>query len=244
MNNELKKNYLLNVDSCDSYGEITLPAFFTFMQNISIEHADILGLHPYYLLKKNEFWVVTHIILKIIEPIYFTEEFELTTWPQKSAETLRNYRQYRFEKNNKVFALGKSQWAVLKNKNVIELNQSSFPNNLIYPEREEFNQALAQFIDDFSDDDLVKEYKVSSTDIDINHHMNNVAYLRTLLSCFSVEQIHSVKFNSVEIHYGKSAYENEVLKIYIKNENKNLRFAIKKDNGKNAVIGKIEYTKR
>ncbi len=36
----------------------------------------------------------------------------------------------------------------------------------------------------FEDADLFSHYAVRSTDIDLGHHMNNVAYVRLLLDCF------------------------------------------------------------
>ena len=241
MINELKKNYILNVDGCDSFGQMSPISYFTHIQNISVEHANMLGLHPYILLKNNEFWVLTHILLQINNPIYFTEEFTITTWPQKSNESLRNYRQYRFEKNGEPFALAKSQWAIIKNKQVISIEESSLDKNLIYPQKDEFDQSLSIFEDDFNENDLLATYKVVSGDIDINHHMNNVAYLRILLNCFTVEQLHSHKIKSIEIHYGKSCFENETLKIYAKEKPNCLSFAIKKADNHNAVIGEIKY---
>lgn len=241
MNNELKKNYILNVDGCDSFGQMSPISYFTHIQNISVEHANMLGLNPHKLLKNNEFWVLTHILLQINNPIYFTEEFTITTWPQKCDESLRNYRQYRFEKNGEPFALAKSQWAIIKNKQVISIEESSLDKNLIYPKKDEFDQPLSIFEDDFNENDLLTTYKVVSGDIDINHHMNNVAYLRILLNCFTVEQLHSHIIKSIEIHYGKSCFENETLKIYAKEKQNSLSFAIKKADNHNAVIGEIKY---
>jgi len=60
---------------------------------------------------------------------------------------------------------------------------------------------LQRFHEKFEDADLFSHYAVRSTDIDLGHHMNNVAYVRLLLDCFSAKELASGNIQSVELHY-------------------------------------------
>ena len=64
----------------------------------------------------------------------------------------------------------------------------------------------------------MRTYTVRPTDIDFGQHMNNVAYIRVLLDCFSAAQIASGKIASIEAHYAAPCLEGETLSVYRKPE--------------------------
>ncbi len=81
---------------------------------------------------------------------------------------------------------------------VVPFGQSGFPQDFPFTGEAGILDAPTRFRDDFTDAELARSYIVRPTDIDFGRHMNNVAYVRVLLDCFSAKQIASGTISSIE----------------------------------------------
>ena len=97
-----------------------------------------------------------------------------------------------------------------------------------------------RFADDLMQAELVRGYTVRPTDIDFGRHMNNVAYVRVLLDCFSAAELASGRIASMEVHYAAPCLEGEELGVYCRREENGCRLAIKKADGKAAVLAAVK----
>ena len=96
----------------------------------------------------------------------------------------------------------------------------------------------------FEDAGLFSHYAVRSTDIDLGHHMNNVAYVRLLLDCFSAKELASGNIQSVELHYSTPCFEGEALTVYKKSlDDGTCRIGIVKPDGKTASQACVTFKK-
>ena len=120
--------------------------------------------------------------------------------------------------------------------------QSGFPREFPFTGEEGITDAPTRFRDDFTDADFARNYTVRPTDIDFGRHMNNVAYIRVLLDCFSAKQIASGTIASIEAHYSAPCLEGETLSVYQKQDGDTVRIAIKKQDGKPAVLAAVRFT--
>ncbi len=107
-------------------------------------------------------------------------------------------------------------------------------NTITYPDDMEVEQSLAQdgylkLDAKFTEDDLAYEQKVYSQDIDYSRHVNNATYVRYIMNALSCDFLSKNKMTDFEIHYINESKEGQILKIYKKEENKNIRFLIKDD---------------
>jgi len=107
-------------------------------------------------------------------------------------------------------------------------------NTITYPEDMEVEQSLTQggylkLDAQFKEDDLAYEQKIYSQDIDYSGHVNNAIYVRYIMNTLSCDFFSQNKITDFEIHYINESKEGQILKIYKKEENKNIRFLIKKD---------------
>ena len=85
---------------------------------------------------------------------------------------------------------------------------------------------------------------VASPDIDLGHHMNNVAYVRLLLDCFSAKELASGNIQSVELHYSTPCFEGEALTVYKKSlDDGTCRIGIVKPDGKTASQACVTFCK-
>ena len=71
--------------------------------------------------------------------------------------------------------------------------------------------------------------------------MNNVAYIRVILDCFCAKVIASGQIASIEAHYASPCLEGEKLSVYRKQEADTVRIAIKKADGKPAVLAAVRF---
>lgn len=117
------------------------------------------------------------------------------------------------------------------------IRQSGFPREFPFTGGVAISDAPTRFRDDFTPDDFVRNYTVRPTDIDFGRHMNNVAYIRVLLDCFSAKQIASGTISSIEAHYASPCLEGETLSVYQKQDGDTVRIAIKKQDGKPRRLG-------
>lgn len=107
-------------------------------------------------------------------------------------------------------------------------------NTITYPDDMEVEQSLMQegylrLDTQFTEDDLVYEQKVYSQDIDYSGHVNNAIYVRYIMNSLSCDFFSKNKITDFEIHYINECKEERILKIYKKEENKDIRFLIKDD---------------
>ena len=108
-------------------------------------------------------------------------------------------------------------------------------------EREGITEAPARFRDDLLPEELVQRHTVRSTDIDMGRHMNNVAYVRLLLDCFPASVLADGKIGSMEVHYAAPCLEGEELSVLCRREGSICRMAVRKPDGKTAVLAAVRF---
>lgn len=105
-------------------------------------------------------------------------------------------------------------------------------NTVSYLEDMEIEQSLTQDgylkLDvEFTEDDFAYEQKIYSQDIDYSRHVNNAIYVRYIMNALPCDFFNKNKITDFEIHYINESKEGQILKIYKKEENKNISFLIK-----------------
>ena len=179
----------------------------------------------------------------MLTPCSLRQVVTAATWPEHcEGRSLRCFRSYSLRQGDQLLALGRTQWAVLGEKGrLIPFAQSGFPEDFPFVEREGITEAPARFRDDLLPEELVQRHTVRSTDIDMGRHMNNVAYVRLLLDQFPAATLAEGNISSVEIHYAAPCLEGETLRIFRKQQENLCRMAVKKADGKTAVLAAIRF---
>ena len=222
MESIFEKRLTVTPDYCDASGALSPLAAFTIFQGIAAQHAEVLGVGSSAMAKKGEFWLTVHTRVDLFERAYLMDELTVRTWAEACSERdVRTYRSYTLSRGEAVIARGKTEWAILG------------------PE-----QKIIRFHEKFEDADLFSHYAVRSTDIDLGHHMNNVAYVRLLLDCFSAKELASGNIQSVELHYSTPCFEGEALTVYKKSlDDGTCRIGIVKPDGKTALQACVTFKK-
>ena len=75
-----------------------------------------------------------------------------------------------------------------------------------------------------------------TSSIDIGRHMNNVAYVRAFLDCFTADEAASMPVRTMEARYITACMEGEELKLYKKRTGDGYVLGARRSDGKCAAF--------
>ena len=237
-----EKSITVTPDYCDAAAQLSPLAAFTIFQGIAAQHAELIGVGGAAMAKRGEFWLTVHTRVDFLHRAGLMDELTAATWPEPcDGKAIRCYRSYSLRRGDALLALGRTQWAVLgPEKKLMQFAQTGFPADFPFSDRTGITDHPTRFADDLTQADLARGYTVRPTDIDFGRHMNNVAYVRVLLDCFSAAELASGRIASMEVHYAAPCLEGEELGVYCRREESGCRLAIKKADGKAAVLAAVK----
>ncbi|MBQ7340286.1 MAG: hypothetical protein IJW43_05495 [Clostridia bacterium] len=214
------KNFTVKMSDCDFSAKLTELSMFTAFLDCATEHGKLMKVAAPDLAKHNLFWVITKNKFRFYRRPNLLEDFTLSTWPIKP-QLVRSNRFCKLFDNDGDFAFAKSEWVMLdKSSFRVAKHSVAYPDYLIHSEETILDEPWLKITDDFSTFNREFSYKVKSTDIDLSHHMNNLAYLRAMLSCLSTKELESLDIFEIEIHYVSQCFEGDDLSIrFIEKEN-------------------------
>lgn len=238
-----EKNIVVTPDYCDAAARLSPLAAFTIFQGIAAQHAEEIGVGGAAMARRGEFWLTVHTRVDFLRPAELMQELTAETWPEPcEGKSVRCYRSYRLRRGEDLIALGRTQWAILGPENrLVSFTQSGFPADFPFSDRTGITEPPTRFRDDFTGADRVRGCTVRSTDIDFGRHTNNVAYIRLLLDCFPAAVLAEGRIASIEVHYAAPCLEGEELGVYLRREENVCRLAIKKADGKAAVLAAVRF---
>lgn len=212
MNTKFEKKANVALSLCDNTGKLSIYNIFTLFMDIATEHANELKLSSDDL-GDGLFWITVRTKVQILDRPKMNDEMTLKTWPEKPSRVRAN-RHYVISSGDTELIKGKSEWTVVDTKTGKLCRVAD-----LYPDGFEFSDDLAveekfsRISDDFSDAETLCEYTVRSIDIDLVQHMNNAAYIRTLMGAFSTKELMDNPIKEIEIAYKAQSYEGETLTI-------------------------------
>ena len=239
-----EKQIVVTPDYCDAAAQLSPLAAFTIFQGIAAEHAEEIGVGGAAMAEKGEFWLTVHCRVDFLQPAVWMQTLTAATWPEPcDSRAVRCFRSYTLQQEGRPIAVGRTQWAILgPEKKLVPFGQSGFPADFPFSSQTGITDPPTRFADDLPEEALLRRYTVRSTDIDMGRHMNNVAYVRVILDCFSAAQLASGTISSMEVHYAAPCFEGEELAVYGRQEGDVFRVAIKKaDTGKAAVLAAVSF---
>ncbi len=238
MQNSLSKSLKILPSQCDFSGSMKIDSLFDICQDMATEHAEVLGIGFTELSPRHMFWITAKTRMHIYRRPKMLEELDLFTWPEK-AERIRCNRDYQIRVGEEMVAEGKTQWAVLEtDTGKLHMVTDVYPKDLITREETVFEEPFARISEKFEGDPIAT-YTVRSTDIDMGGHMNNVAYIRAVLSCFSTQELAEMDITDMEIHYKVSCFEGNVISIYRRDTDTGMELKGTLPDGKTSFLVKI-----
>ena len=218
MEAKLTLDLMLPASRCDHTGTLGQVDIFNMFQDIATDHAHLLGFGADRMIPEGRFWMTIAVRIRVLERPRFCERVTVETWPHTPAG-IRCIRDYRLSRGGRVCVLGSSQWAVYnRNTGRVDRPDTVFPADLPCCGEQTIPDAFCRVRDEGFGEPFAT-HRVLSTDIDVNGHMNNVAYVRAFFSLFSTEELDAMDIRDMEVQYKGQCYEGEILEFSKKTEN-------------------------
>jgi len=235
MENKLIKEMVIPSGNCEYSGRLGFSGCAYLFIDAAGEHADKLGIGMRKQAEQSRFWTVYKTRIDFFGRPGMSEPVTLETWPEKPTMFM-GLRDYRLKSGERTVACGKTQWVVVDTTTGRPvIMKDIFPAGFEYCEEHVIDEPFERFTGEIPEQVLGK-YTVKSIDIDVGHHMNNVAYIRAIESLFSTRELRMMDLKSFEIHYQKSCFEGDEIEFRVEEEDKRIKlYAL----CKNEVIANI-----
>ncbi len=193
---QMSKEYVLDIGHIDSRGIARPSAVIDFMQDIATCHAGEMGLSDAVAIQ-NGFWVLSRLKYRLTRPLRAYETLRLITWPRQ-LKGATWYRDFLFEAEDGQIGGAVTMWAIVDMTTHRLLRPKalglSFADQIVgQPEmlaaiRTEHLQPCF---------DRVVRY----SDIDVNHHLNNVKAVDILSDAFGLEDDETRWVSQMQVNY-------------------------------------------
>jgi len=241
MDSVFTQTHIAMPDMCGADAKLTCPAVFTLFQNIASCHAQQLGLGGLEMAARGRYWVAVQTRVELCSPATMMDQLQLESWPLPAAPgDVRFMRNYRLRTKGTTVAQGTTEWTILNDqKRLCRVQDAGFPEDFVYDTTPVFDTPLLRLKDICTDTDWRFAHIVRNSDIDMAQHMNNVAYVRTMLDAFSAEELMQHPVASMEIRYSVPCYEGETLQVYRQDHDADSFLTIRKENGRAAAMAVV-----
>lgn len=235
--------FLLTPDLCGQNTHMLPLAAFSIFQNLACAHAEALGVGFASMADRGQFWLMVHVRADFLAPARLSDSLTGITWPEKCGEKdVRFYRSHRICRGEETVVLGRAEWAILGNDGrLCPAAASPFPLGLDFVSESSIPDKPKRLRDFAAESAPLFTHTVRASDIDVGHHMNNLAYLRLVQNCFTAEELCSGRISSVEAHYGTACHEGDELSVFRLDEDGCTRISIRSASGKTVFLALIQY---
>lgn len=230
---------IVTPDMCGKEPKMKPTAAFTLFQNAASLHAEEIGNGTAALAKLNRYWVATHSRIDFLADAQLMDEIQISTWAKEcKPNAVRGYRGYDIRRGGELIAEGLTEWVVLdREAGFVRFSEFGFPEGFEFCDELPCGGKLSRFRDGFDDSDEMFTYTVRSESIDVGRHMNNVAYVRVFLDCFTADELMQLPIKSMEMRYVTACMEGEQLGIYKKKVDGGWQLGARRADGKCACFG-------
>ena len=193
----------------DADGVLRPAALLRYMQEAAANAMIADGPSYDELAERGLIFVISKITMSIYADIHANDTIEVETWATESTRASFN-RAYRVLRDGMVVAEAASVWALLdtSRRRLVRVGEVE----LGYREDEAADIEVPAKLHLPEEMNLLGEHRVSYSDIDRNHHMNNTNYLD--LICDYVFRTEIGRISRVTVSYVSEAPFGEELKIY------------------------------
>ena len=213
LKNKLERNYVVPVSECDHNAQLSFVGLFNIFMDLATDHAALLKIGNKDLKEDNCFWVAAKTRVRAKNRPMMMQQLTASTWPQAPGN-IRCNRFCTLEDENGIVAEGKTEWTIIDAETCRpKKTKDIYPEGLVHLQDEVCAEPFARIGTDFSDCEEFATHKIVSTDIDLSKHMNNVAYIRAVMSAFSCDELDKMNITEIEIAYRAQCFEGEVLSL-------------------------------
>ena len=201
-----KENYTIRSNEIGPDGSARPDSIAALLQEIAGNHAKILEFDIEDLRSRDITWVLHKLHVRMKRYPDWRETIQITTWPS-SGDRLRAYRDFSIkDQKGEELGVALSYWLLMNLKNrrpvripdeIIQMGLTS-QNHVLPLTKEKFEWELNESAEKST-------FKVRRTDLDINQHANNVAYIRWIMETVDEQTYTNGHCNEFSVQYNEEA---------------------------------------
>lgn len=237
--------YTVQSYNIDFTSKARLTSICRLFQESAWRHASDANLGYHDLLKNNHVWVLYKLKLEINEFPEWIDKINLTTWAKKT-DRLFAYRDFEIRKadnESKILIKGTSKWLIIDLKNKRPQKMDAYASSMPLNKKEAISENNEK-VPVYNEFDSSETRKVVYSDIDINHHVNNVKYIEWILDMYSLEHLKNSHLIKFEIDYKHEAEFGEEIELKAKYKNDNHSFLASNEEGKEIFRAYMVWEKK
>jgi medium-chain acyl-[acyl-carrier-protein] hydrolase len=177
------ETYALRSVDCGADGTMRIDAIFEVLQEAAGYHADQCGAGFLELLPSGKTWILSRIRVDVLRPIRYRDVICVKTWP-RGVQGIFALRDFRVTvEGGALAALGTSSWLLVDISSRRPLRVGEFLDERFTMTDEKVFGADAEKVPDFGSamtGGRGTAFRVRPSDLDMNGHMTNTAYLKML----------------------------------------------------------------
>lgn len=222
----------VNVNTVGFDGKMNIADAMAVFQYAVTLHTEELGVGYQSVLKNHGAkWVISKIRFEVERFPENGEIIETSTWPLRPGH-LRFGRCFSIKDESGADCVtARSNWCIIDkdSSQVMDTSVLKIPISEYLTECRTGN--YSKFSMELTEDDLCYKRKMRLCDLDLNGHVNNIAYLRMALDCFSSREMKELEIKSFEMVYRKQCFEGETISLYRGNDKDGFYIEAKTEDG-------------
>ncbi len=194
-----KQKYLVETYNTSYFQTIKISDLYKYLQEVASQHSEVMKIGFDDLKNNKGAWVLTKQLIEFERLPRALEEFTVHTWSNRHNKIVANRNFLITDKDNKPIIKATSDWVVinLEKRRIIPLTKinldfiQSFNHELFANPLEKINIIAENLVNKFTK-------QVRFSDIDINGHMNNTAYVDMVLD--SIAEYFDKRYDLIRIN--------------------------------------------
>ena len=186
------------------------------MQETAINHADAAKMGYNELILENKAWVLTRQVIKLFRIPVLNQKITIETWAHGTTETMaiRDFNIMNAE--DEVIGISRTSWMMLDlvARRPVRLSRNLHKKIPLVPGRLMEDLVLDKINVETDEPARERAFQVVYSDLDMNHHVNNINYLRWVLDDFDGQFRDKFRIRTIEMNYLAEAFLGDTLSCF------------------------------
>ena len=236
-----QENIFITSNDVDNHYDLKISSLFKYLQQVSTNHAEKIGLGKKDTVDKGMFWVITRMKVVIYKMPKMLDTIRVTTHPGNILMFVfpRFYEIYSEE--GELLVAASSSWALLDNDTHKVIMKPNVDYSKYVGEKLDEDIALPEKVT-FLVLEKEEERKVRYSDIDLNGHLNNTKYIEYIVDTHDINFYQNRRIQEIVINYEKEIKDGDIVTIY--SDHQEEETIVGDVEGKHSFIAKVTYIKR
>lgn len=196
----------------DIHNCANLYSLSNYMQEAARNHAHKLGWGVQLLKTKQQFWVLSRIIISVDKYPTTGTSIEIETWP-KDKDKIFALRDFLVRQNDEIIARGTSSWALLQLPGRRPASLDDFGEIMSARKDMHAIEEAPQKLLSIKKPDATFTHKVVFSELDQNGHVNNGRYINWLLDTFPTDFHRTNRVKNMQLNYLAEVFPDQELHI-------------------------------